>query len=232
MIIRISVLFLVLLAAGIPVFAEGMRAQNWNSGKADWGNQNTERRISAVSRQNKRNGGQYMLDELPMQEIDSSELAGLLLMREEEKLARDVYQYLGETWNMPIFFNISSSEQTHTDAVKALLERYAIEDPMMNDTPGQFADPELQALYDSLTQQGSKSLQAALETGAAVEDLDIKDLNDLLAGTDNEDLSLVYENLRRGSENHIRSFTRQLESLGVSYEAQYISAEELAAILQ
>jgi hypothetical protein len=153
-------------------------------------------------------------------------------MREEEKLARDVYQYLGETWNMPIFFNISSSEQTHTDAVKALLERYAIEDPMMNDTPGQFADPELQALYDSLTQQGSKSLQAALETGAAVEDLDIKDLNDLLAGTDNEDLSLVYENLRRGSENHIRSFTRQLESLGVSYEAQYISAEELAAILQ
>lgn len=177
------------------------------------------------------NGGVYALEDLPMQDIDDQELEGLLLMREEEKLARDVYQTLGEMWNMPVFFNISQSEGTHMEAVKALLDRYDIQDPVGEDVPGEFTDPELQALYDDLTAQGSESLEAALSIGAAVEDLDIKDLSDLLEETDNQDITVVYENLLRGSENHIRSFTRLIESQGGSYEAQYISDEQLAAVL-
>ncbi|MCK4796297.1 MAG: DUF2202 domain-containing protein, partial [Spirochaetes bacterium] len=39
------------------------------------------------------------------------------------------------------------------------------------------------------------------------------------------------ENLEKGSENHIRSFVRQIEINGSSYEAQFITAEELAEIL-
>lgn len=176
-------------------------------------------------------GGVYVLEDFPMQDIDDQELEGLLLMREEEKLARDVYQALGEMWNMPVFFNISQSEGTHMEAVKALLDRYDIQDPVGEDDPGEFTDPELQALYDDLTAQGSESLEAALSIGAAVEDLDIKDLSDLLEETDNQDITVVYENLLRGSENHIRSFTGLIESQGGSYEAQYISDEQLAAVL-
>ena len=39
-------------------------------------------------------------------------------MREEEKVARDVYLSLNDTWNLRIFKNITSSEQTHMNAIK------------------------------------------------------------------------------------------------------------------
>jgi hypothetical protein len=159
------------------------------------------------------------------------EYEGLLLMREEEKLARDVYLTLGEIWNMQIFFNIAGSEETHMNAVKPLLTTYGIEDPITTTEIGVFADPDLTALYNSLVEQGSASLTDALLVGATVEDLDIKDLQELLEGTDKTDITFVYENLLRGSENHIRSFTDLLSRSGVEYEAQFTEAEYLENLL-
>lgn len=66
--------------------------------------------------------------------------------------------------------------------------------------------------------------------GAAIEELDIKDLADTISRTDNADIALVYENLQRGSRNHIRSFTRQLGALGVMYEPAHISTAEYQVI--
>ncbi len=54
----------------------------------------------------------------------------LIQLREEEKLARDVYLYLYTHWNQWIFSNIAKSEQQHMDAVKGLLDKYDIEDPV------------------------------------------------------------------------------------------------------
>ncbi|MDP2030099.1 MAG: DUF2202 domain-containing protein [Thiobacillus sp.] len=48
----------------------------------------------------------------------------LLFMREEEKLARDVYLTLYETWGLAVFSNIASSEQSHMDALLKLLRTY------------------------------------------------------------------------------------------------------------
>lgn len=171
------------------------------------------------------------IEDLPVQTLSPEELDGLLLMREEEKLARDVYQTLYETWGLKIFTNIAQSEQTHTEAVRDLLEKYDITDPVTDDTIGVFQNETMQQLYNDLVAQGSESEVAALKVGATIEDLDIKDLMDLTAETDNEDIKLVYENLTRGSRNHLRSFTRQLTMRGESYEAQYISAEDYQAIL-
>ena len=39
-------------------------------------------------------------------ELSTSELEGIAFMREEEKLARDVYIQLADLWNMNIFSNI------------------------------------------------------------------------------------------------------------------------------
>jgi hypothetical protein len=72
---------------------------------------------------------------------------------------------------------------------------------------------------------------AALKVGAEIEDLDIKDLKLLLAETDNKDIQLVYQNLCRGSRNHMRSFNKQLLRSGVSYKAKYISQTELQSII-
>lgn len=163
--------------------------------------------------------------------LNDAEKAGLLLMREEEKLAHDVYQAFYETWGKQIFSNIAQSEQTHTDAVLALLKHYGIADPALPEA-GVFADAELQALYNDLVAEGSSSLVAAYTIGATVEDLDIADLERLMNETTNSDILTVYDNLQRGSRNHLRAFNRQLvASTGADYEPQYISAEAFAAII-
>lgn len=175
--------------------------------------------------------GTKLISEISEADLSEEEIAGLILMREEEKLARDVYLTLGGIWETPLFTNIASSEQTHTDAVKVLLDRYDIEDPVQNDTIGVFVSPELAKLYTDLIEQGSKSLLDALIVGATVEDLDIKDLNELLDQTDNADIIATYNNLNKGSRNHLRAYMRQIEKNNGVYEAQFISDAEFNDII-
>lgn len=168
---------------------------------------------------------------LPIQDLSALEEVGLAKMREEEKLARDVYQVLHEKWGHHVFSNIAQSEQQHMDAIKALLDKYNMAAPVIDSTVGVFSDPELQALYDSLVEQGQQSLIEALKVGATIEDLDIKDLYDFLEETDNRDTKTVYQNLAKGSRNHLRAFTYQLSLNGVTYEAQFLTIEQINDII-
>lgn len=165
-------------------------------------------------------------------DIDEDELAGLLLMREEEKLARDVYQALFDIHGDNIFSNIASSEQTHTDAMLTLLDRYGIEDPVGTNDYGVFTNTDLQMLYDQLVALGSASLMDALFVGAAIEELDISDIVRLQEQvTGNDDIVLVYDNLLLGSRNHLRSFDKKIKQNGWVYEPQYITQEAYDAIV-
>jgi hypothetical protein len=141
----------------------------------------------------------------------------LTCMRQEEKLARDVYLYLEERYGARIFTNISASEQRHMDAIKNLLVRYGIPDPVGQNSnpPGQdveglFVDPDLQALYDELIVQGSLSLVDALEVGVLIEEKDINDLQEAIRSTKRRDLKNVYGNLLQGSFNHLDAFNTNL----------------------
>jgi len=162
--------------------------------------------------------------------LTDSEKADLLYMREEEKLARDVYIKLYEKWNVPIFNNISNSEQTHTDSINFLIVRYGLNDPFVNEI-GKFTNEELQALYDSLVEKGNNSLEDALIVGATVEEVDIIDLKEAISNTDKADIKTVYENLMKGSRNHLRSFVSNMKSRGYSYSPQYLSQEEFDEIV-
>jgi hypothetical protein len=161
--------------------------------------------------------------------ITAEEQAGILWMREEEKLARDVYTVLGDRWNLPIFTNIAASEQTHMDAVATLIDGHGLVDPAASTAPGEFTQPELQRLYDALVDQGSRSAVDALTVGASIEDLDLADLAS--RATDTPDIARVYANLERGSRNHLRAFTGQLEAAGVSYTPTHITPEQYDAIV-
>jgi hypothetical protein len=46
--------------------------------------------------------------------------------------------------------------------------------------------------------------------GKEIEEMDIQDLVEKIAQTDNPDIKSVYENLKHGSENHLRAFTKHL----------------------
>ncbi len=168
---------------------------------------------------------------LSVQSLDDNEKAGLIAMREEEKLAHDVYITLYEKWKTNVFRNIAASESTHTEAVRYLLERYEIDDPVKSQAVGVFTNSDFTKLYTELVKKGESSLKDALIVGATIEDLDIKDLKDLIAKTDNQDIQTVYNNLIRGSRNHLRSFSKQLTRNGEKYTAQYLSQAEVDQII-
>lgn len=164
--------------------------------------------------------------------LTSLEAEGLQFMREEEKLAHDLYIDLYEIWGIPIFNNIANSEATHTAAVKELLDYFGIEDPAEDDLHGVFRDSELQALYDQLLADGSRSLEDAFLVGALVEEVDIKDLEVRMEQTDETQILNVYTNLIAGSRNHLRSFVSQYESrTGQSYQSQFLDDSVVQLIL-
>jgi hypothetical protein len=171
------------------------------------------------------------LDTLPPSDLSTTEASALVFMREEEKLARDVYQLLYTQWGQKVFNNIAASEQQHMDAVALLLTRYSLPDPAAGAATGVFKDPALQQMFNTLMAQGQTSLIAALTVGATIEDLDIQDLQVRIAATDNADIALVFNELMKGSRNHMRAFISQLTKQGVTYTPQYITQAEFDAIV-
>ena len=172
------------------------------------------------------------LTALPLGTLDDAEETGILFMREEEKLARDVYLTLGEQWGMNVFTNISDSEQTHTDAMLALIERYTLLDPAASSARGVFVDPTLQGLHDMLVARGSLSLIDALLVGAEIEEIDLVDLEQFIEQVvGNPDIVLVYENLMKGSRNHLRAFVGALDNQNYRYQPQHLTLDEFNTII-
>jgi len=165
----------------------------------------------------------------PSNVLTSPEEEGLLFMAEEEKLAGDVYSSLNEIWSLRVFDNIGRAERTHQAAVETLLVRYSLAIPA--NPPGEFSNETLQSLYNDLVSRGGLSVEEALRVGASIEELDILDLEERMAQTDKEDIQLVYSNLKRGSENHLRAFVNNLERRGIEYRPEYLSMQEYDGII-
>lgn len=167
-------------------------------------------------------------------EVVTTEADDLRFMREEEKLARDVYLTMDGHWGHEtgVFANIAESEERHTSTVEYLLDKYDVEDPVVNDVVGLFVNDELQALYDQLVEKGANSLVEALYVGALIEEKDMVDILAAIERTDERAITLAYSNLLDGSKNHLRAFVSVIESLGLHYEAQILSQEEVDLILE
>jgi len=172
----------------------------------------------------------YVSYDKALDPLSQAEINDLKFLREEEKLARDVYLYSYDKYQLMIFDNISQSEQRHMNSVLNLLNKYGIPDSASTEI-GVFNNPDLQKLYTSLTKQADISSVEALKAGATIEDLDINDIDNFTANTTKPDLLNVYGNLNCGSKNHIRAFTRWLENEEVTYTPQYLSIEEYNVIL-
>jgi len=170
---------------------------------------------------------------MPYENISPSELNSLFYMREEEKLARDVYITLFNKYGIKAFNNISKSEQTHTDAIKYILQKYSLDDPIINDVIGVFVNQDLQNLYNKLIAQGYQSDIEALKVGALIEEVDIIDLVKAInEEVDNQDIKLVYNNLKMGSENHLRAFVKNLSARGIIYTPQLLDIDTYNSIVK
>ncbi|MFY9974799.1 MAG: DUF2202 domain-containing protein [Chromatiaceae bacterium] len=195
--------------------------------------------------------------------LDEIEATHLTFMRSEEKLARDVYLTLAALYEgqpaADVFVNIGDgSEQTHTDAVRDMLDSYGLEDPnpdanVLPDNIGDFDGGEygwyFAEKYSALVASGSIDLVSALYVGALIEELDMGDIINCpkviieyednigdegcgLNYTDEKALKNLYTHLVDGSENHLRAFVKNIEQLtGVTYQAQILSQDAVDEIL-
>ena len=168
----------------------------------------------------------------PKEPLSENEVAGLLYMREEEKLARDSYIVLFEKWGIPVFDNISQSEQRHMDAMKTLIDRYGLKDPVQDESViGGYENQDLQELFDDLMVMGDISATYALTVGALIEETDIRDIHHEIELADHEDIISTYESLVCGSGNHLRAFVGQLELNGMIYKPEFISEKMYLEII-
>lgn len=159
------------------------------------------------------------------------EIDDLKFMREEEKLAYDVYSYAFEKYNIQIFSNIASSELQHTSKILTLIQNYDLEDPVGTNENGIYSNSVFQELYTQLIGRIDQSLNEAYQVGALIEDLDIQDLEDRINRTNKNDIINVYENLQCGSRNHLRSYYAQILNINDTYSPQYISQEIFDSII-
>jgi hypothetical protein len=151
------------------------------------------------------------------------EIDNLKYQREEEFLAGDVYEHFSRLYDIPVFKNISKSEDVHTDRVRMLIDRYRIEDPAEDHTAGNFKNTELQALYNSMVEKGSHSLDSAIVVGLMIEEKDILDLQEALDHIIKaEDIRAVYMALKRGSSNHLRAFYGHAEARKLNYTPRFL----------
>lgn len=188
--------------------------------------------------------------------LDNGEIQHLVFMREEEKLARDVYLALGAKYpTLKIFGNIAKSEERHTCAVCDKLNLYGIEDPVDSDNIGVFSGveygPYFTEKYQQLVERGELSELEALYVGAFIEELDMIDIvqcpkaiieadNGLddaddcgLDYTDNEEVAKTLTSLLEGSKGHLRAFVKQVEArIGEgNYQAQLLEPDVVDGIL-
>lgn len=161
--------------------------------------------------------------------LTQSDKNGLLLMREEEKMAMDVYDSFYSTYGVINFDRISNSETRHSEAVLALINYFGLTDPALTE-PGKFTNTAIQGLYDQLIAAGT-SANAALSTGAYIEEYDIVDLKKLIAETTNADIIAVYSRLLKGSENHLRAFVKTLALQNITYIPRILSSTDFNAII-
>lgn len=183
--------------------------------------------MDASSRLSQANSNQY----LAQSSLSDVEIGHIVFMREEEKLARDVYLAMYDLWGLRIFDNISQSEQRHMDAIGQLIEIYGLVDPVVDDTPGVFVNVDLASLYAQLIAQGTASMIGALSAGALIEDIDIVDLRSALEVVTHSNVQQVFENLESASCNHLRAFVGWLDSLGEVYTPRYLTQAEFDAIM-
>lgn len=141
--------------------------------------------------------------------LNDTEAAELAFMREEERVARDLYQAFADQYDgARPFSQIVRAEQRHHTIMGTLLTQYGLDDPSAGLPAGQYADPALQALYDGWLADGSVSLEAAYQVGIELEARDIADLDGAIAAAVTDDLRLAFERIQAGSESHLAAFER------------------------
>ena len=156
----------------------------------------------------------------------------LTKMREEEKLSYDLYTEFYTRWNLEVFNNVRESEFVHMQRVKEILDKFNIEDPVVNNgEKGKYSDKDVQKQYDEYTVKGCISDISALNTAALMEENDVIDLRERIQNQSDEYIIRVFTQMEKATENHLKAFVKSLKYAGVEYKPQALSQKDYELII-
>ena len=163
----------------------------------------------------------------PYGQLNSTEQNSIIQMVQWEKLFAQIYQQFYQQWQHEAFKNIPQNEEKHRKALEALLTKYKLT-PVSNTTSA-----SLTKYHDDWIAQGNASLVAALTVSATMEDKYLLELQQALSNKaiDNFDIQFVYQNLAKGSRNHLRNIVNLLKAQQVEYQAHYLTSAEFQEII-
>ena len=166
-------------------------------------------------------------------QLTDAEVNGILSLREEEKVAYDVYTVMFEKYESKVFKNIAENEKEHMNKIKELIDQFNLTDPIAGtiDQKGVFSNKKMQTMYDEMILGGNYGLLDALRAAARFEETDIVDLRKYLSSASDQSVINVYLNLESGSQDHLRSLVKYIEDEGISYKPSYLSKEDFDKIM-
>ncbi len=131
--------------------------------------------------------------------LNTREAETLVLMREDEKLARDVYHAFYTYWRQASWLEAMQRRQARMNRIASLLQQYELPDPLPDTRPGSFPSPELAELYTQLVKRGAQSYIDAVDVCIQIEQLDIADLQAAILESRHETLDQSYQVLLESS---------------------------------
>lgn len=165
------------------------------------------------------------------QPLGADEQRDLQRIREQRKLARDLYWDLAKHWGSLVLVRLGAAEQTHLNTLDTLLDHYGLSDPVAGHAVGESGDPKFQALHVQIVEVGHRSEMAASQAGLLVEEMSLSDLAAARARTRQPEIAAVYDDLLRNSRNHLRALFRQMQRFEGEYVPQSLSLSDFEAIV-
>ncbi len=161
-------------------------------------------------------------------QITETEAGDLQLLREEEKLARDLFRDWSD--RSELFGAVAHSKQLHFEIVGALLQRHQVTDRTLGGE-GLYVFPQLQTLHQELLARGGSTELEALAAGAELHERDLVGLEEAAGRSQLEDVRASLAEIQRGARNHLRGCVEELALQGVDYAPRLLSPEAFAAII-
>jgi len=161
--------------------------------------------------------------------LSKEEKTDIQKLREEEKLARDIYIKAYNTYEYFAFVNLYKGEQIHMDNLLNLEMQYMVEDIILPDT-GKYVDESIQNFYNNHLSQITTSATDAFKVGMTTEEMIIYDIQNFENNTEEADILKVYSKIKCWSRNHLRLNYNFLNG-DTLYQPQYITIEEYNAII-
>ncbi len=163
------------------------------------------------------------LSQMPLGSLTEEEKSSVQSMMEYEKMVRDVYAIMYEKWQTQAFENLGKKASAAMAAIKLLLDRYNLENPVKDATKvGDFKNVTLQKMLNAMVSKGDKSLKDALEACAEAEEMNMAKIENALKTCDSADLKLVYETLLNETIQMLKSIVYTLSIEGVTYKPKYL----------